>query len=1139
MPCKNDHHPPTARTSSLAHVPTPTPPNQFMERPRILDGDMVVPHPAHVGWSLEDIVGMYVAAATLTLGEIYELVTGNKSQVATVKELSARSGRPAIVFIQQQQKQKQGGVPPLFYIPQRYQSFSPLALTYSPSTGLFGIAAVQAHHDFVCYLCAYTVRIENVADVPNHMLYPYIVKASKEPDVITKLHLLHAGRTKLATAVAKDAKADNYFEPAVAGVLETEKQLAEACAISRIKKDFAGERLSEIDTGGATYAAELCDFLNYHGGDTRVATALKEASKKASDGLDPITASIVGVRRLTDTLLGTMNSRAIVVAKQVTECMSPYGINVKNDVYPWRTLSDMESGNVSASYPRHRAFNRHREEKVSGEDHVAELIARTKYVVPIDMDASVKMVSLYSCTVKTIQEDLVKLTHTGLSLPDTSALQNDLTIMTTRGHKFTVVVQSLQNVVHGMMDSSVLSVHVDAIINECKQSPLETVVSTYTHMPHVVAVGEALQNIGKVTKLQNARFDLPANHMATVSSLCSVTDITDIEQVLLVNFLQRVVVTDFVDLQPMGDPSTSPFTNALKEWATIRAQVENVAKNMMDRMVKFAAFSVADPKAVLATKLLPVAEYERFAQAVLFWQFNDISMYTVNNILQENLKFIRIMSAAFPDQDNMACNSLRSFTKRTKLRYTLNTNDSVMSAIFTHTTYSLDDNFNETRIDSVDVTTLAQSYTDTVELRVEDIDTLVHYWLKGYLARGKYANVLYHLSQNKERISLLKHIVDHHVATTPGDEGDAQRAKLISRTYRSTFVIPCRADVACLDKADRSGRVVREGHSDFIATSSILSDIVGNRMLEGVNVEDPTVKIEELVTAVGSQRLYTLLQFGDTLGWGRCMHKTKNVTPLAGWRGKLLVRLELKTWDVNINEIIKLHSGGYNPEKRQAAPGLTQATFFLGHDDNSLVVWRVMASPPISFPDGPHDSVTLGSVSFSWKNVTQPPACPVNTTAQLAPSTIHGEGTKEEIDTVYGMNALGMAVGSLSLQSPTLVATEQCTSAKQQASLPTFTQQASLPTFTQRTHTLVPQKQIMHIAANAQASRSSHTFTRSTSCTTETHHDHPLFVAYTVSAKPWSAFRSPDCDDAESTLCHLMRARIDLSESSSDGIEDS
>jgi hypothetical protein len=1069
----------------------------------VLDGNMIVPHPAHVGWKLEDIARIYATPATVTLCQIYKQLAGENESVATAKELSERSGRPIVVFVQQDELR--------FYTPQRYQLFSPLVLTYSPTSGLFGMAACEseAHHDFVCYLCAHGIRIENIADVPNHMLYPYLASARAARDNGTKLEFLHAGRMNLKQAT-QCAEGSNYFDKAIAQALEMEKHLSEDQAISLLRMEFACNRLSKIDADGAAYAARLSGLLLHHGGDTKVANDLRDASAAASIELDAITATTVGMR-LTDELLGAANSSATTVAKKFTEHMGLYNISVENDIYPWKTLTAMESGDVVATFVRHEAFHLYRRNKILGQDAIGALVERKNRVPSIHINSvtTIEMVSTYNRTVKDITSELFRLTQMDQPLPDISTLEAELSKMTLRGGNFTKVVLSLQAIMSAEASYS-LSTLVQNVVSNYEKMPLEKLASSHTHtIPLAVAVGEALQNVGEATKLHNARFDMSPAHLAMVLALVR----TPAEQNLGVNFMQRTVVSDIVHSQPMGSHTMSPFKQALVQWEALRTNVTNVAQTMTTRMVRFANFCAADPKAVLSNKLHAVGDYEQFAKDAGHWNFIDIPKATIRERMRENMKFIRAMLAAFADQDDENCARLRSFTARTKLTYTLNKKESILGAILVHNTYHLVDNFKEARLDSVDVTGLAQTYTRytaAAGLPVENTEMLVHYLMRGYEERGEYAPILHHLSENSERVSLLKHIVDDHVSTSGTNELDAQDR--ITKTYMSYFVVPYEANTACLDKTERSGRTTKARHSDFLAANSTLSDIVANRMLKGANVDEPKVKIEELAIAVGPKRLYTLSHAGDTLGWGRCIGKEEytSVSPLRGWRQKLIFQLEAKTWNVNMGEIIELHGTGYSPEKMQAPTGPSESTFFLGHEDGSLVAWCVAASPPISFPDESPRTVTFGTVPFEkaanddndndnddhdHRHLNHHVQCVQMDVHSSSLSAHHGEWTQagerhslhEEVpcnrDMMFNMSGLAEAIHDID----------------------------------QRPHSLLLQRPVSDPIARPP-----------TQIETRGNHE-ALFVAYAASAKPWSVLRGQS-GEARNAMGHLMLTRIDLSD---------
>lgn len=1113
----------------------------------ILDGNMPIPHPTQVGWKLEDVAGAYATTPTSKLAHIYEMLMGKNEPVTTVKELSERSGRPIVIFIQPDDLR--------FYTPQRYQSFSPVALTYSPISGLFGMAASNSwHHDFVCYLCAYGVRIENVADVPHHMLYPYLSQAKVVPDGNSKLELLRMGRLTLEAVAMDGGKGIGHFNTAILEVLENEKQLSETHAIFMLKTHFAGGRLSDIDAEGAEYATLLSDFLNRHGGDSRLATDLLEASTRVSKGLDEIMVTANGVT-LTDELLGSMKSTADMVAMKFTEHMSSYNFSIENDTYPWKTISAMESGNVSATSARHEAFNRYREEKLLRYNAFAALTHRTD-VTLIDLNSTVETILMYCHTVADIQHDLLQLVEMGGPLPDTSTLQTQLKEMKVQGYNFNNVVLSLQKFMK-VAGNEALSSLEERAIWICKEFSLQKVMCMYTDIPQIVGIGKALQIVGVKNNLQNARFGLTPGEMSVVSRLLQ----GSIEGTLKVKIVQGTVVTDLMNPQPMGDLNTSPFTNALKDWDELKTKVESVAQNMTLKMVKFANFSAVDLKPLLSMNLHPVHEYERFANDVKHWTIIDISKCTVIQRMQENLKFIRIVLAAFPDQDNSTCASFRLFTAHTDLTYTLNENESLLNAFLTHTTYGLIDNFNETQLVSLDVATIAQTYTrDMICLRVRNLETFIHYLLRGYEENGEYAAILCHLTDNSDRVALLKHIVENHVTNRADGEGDMERVQDISKTYMLNFVIPYKAKTACLDKIGCSVHVKRLMHSSFLAKGSVLRCIVAERMLRGADVEDPKVKVEELASALQPQRLYRLTHFGDSLGWGHYICKGNAHVPIKEWREKLMISLAPKPWSVDMSEIIKLHSGVYNPEQLGRVKISPKSALFLGHEDNSMFVWSVKALPHKSFPKESPNSLMFGGVPFRKAST------PVKTVIHSALSC-HGEvvqydeppnlqeagqcddqENKEKMKppleegNVYDMGEIAETLGRICPLSPPLRQLSTLSASEQIAVPANTTWEEATTCPSEWSGCALPTEQVcsslgdnttgaIGLGRKTPTHRPNYI---STQIETTGNHKEKLFV--TASANPWRVLRGRSCEDID-ILRHLMRTRIKLSDSDSEEVD--
>ena len=927
-----------------------------MSTASILDGDRVVPHPAHLGWNLHTIAGTYATVATLSLAEIYGSLSGENKPVTCVKELSDRLGRLIVLFIEQTLVK--------VYTPQRYQHFPPLALTYSPASRLFGmVAPMETHHDYICYLCAYLIRIENVADVPTTILHPYIMKARNATDHITSLNVLDRGMLELA-AGATEMEDGQMFGQAIGQVEQLKEDVSGYHAISVIQEKFADKKLSTVDTYGVTCATTLIEFLGQHGGNAALAHTLHAASVTVMRGLDALlTMATVNENTLTDELLGSMKSKTDMMAREFTELMKPY-ICVENDIYTWSTVSSMESGAVSHTYPRHITFNIYKNEKRQGELLLCKLMNKLNSVTKIGIDPTTTgyTVAQYKRNLNIIEDELVRLTQSNTGRPDLRAFNRELEERMQRWRDYDTVVQSLGvcGLIH-VHNKDAISVSVDTLISICEGLPLLSILAM--DLSNLIAVGKALHNVGRQTKLYNAHFDIPAGYWAIVHALL----IGEAEHTLQVKFIKKNIDTSFVNSQPFGDGNISPFTRALCEWTALMTKVQTVAKTMTDQMLKFTDFSAENPKLLLSRKLLPVAQYELFANQIQFWNITDSAKTYLHDIVCENLKLIHVFVSAFPDQDNDKCASMRSFTANTDLTYTLSEKDSLMTGIIAHSkTHNLVHDFHATTLKCVNVEQVALTYaSDTIPMRVKDIGTLVHYMLRLYENRGDYGCIIHHISESNERVALLEHIVEAHMRVAAESEADTQRVCKICTKYMGCFEVPYHESTVCIEYGcNTQAPGLSSGINSLLASSSVQNNIVANRMLQGADLDNTTVKIEELARALEQHRVYILTHRGETLAWGRHFHSDKNsVSPLLEWREKIITKLLSNKWNVNIRDIIDLHKGVYQPKQMPVAN--EGSTFFMGYGQESLGVCEMKLIGPQTFPNESPTTLTFGGVMFS------------------------------------------------------------------------------------------------------------------------------------------------------------------------------
>ena len=1057
------------------------------------------------------------------------MLTGEKEKLNTVKELSDRSGRPVIVFIQDEM--------PRFYTPQKYNHFSPLALTYSPFYERFGMKADrQTHHDYICFLCAYSVRIDNVADVPKCLLYPYITGANNATDYKKKMQLLHEGRMKLNTVASSIAKADG-FEEALVNVQQREKQMSESYAMSLLTQKFADRKLCKIDTEGVRYADFLKEILSDHNGDTKVVNKLSQASRQASMALDTIMLMGHG-RILTDELLASMKTKSDMVAETFNQCMRP-NISVENDIYSWTTLSSMESGNVISTYERHQIFHCYIEDKIQRQKELNLLVGRKNSIGQIGIDGrtTVETVTRYNSKVQHLENDILTfIAQSAQPMPNISSLKGELTKMKLLGGKLAELVSSLE-VFWGVDPQKTLCFLVDKVIRLCESISLEEVFSL--KIPQLVTIGQALHALDMKTNLQNACFKLTQADKTIVSNILQ----GNAEAILSVNFRQKTVEAGFVDLQPMGDANISPFSNAIHQWEEINKAVQSVAQCMKAQMVKFDTFSSTDLKCLLSKKLLPVDEYEAFTQQIKLWNITDEHKENVQDIMHENLKFIRVILDEFPDQEDTNCDSMRMFTSKIKLTYTLHEKDSLLNVILSNNTYNLDDDFKETVLIKLDVAGLAYRYNSCIKLQVKDVETLFHYLLSAYEQDHEYGTILYHLSQNSERMALLNHIVEDHVKMTPEDEADTDRVSSICAKYILNFMVPYKASTACMDKTNSMLQLNWTRSDNFLAASSVLNNIMMNRIIQGANIEEASVKIEELARAVNPQRLYTVTHTGKRLSWGRYLPGETSVGCTQEWRNKLLLRLQSKAWNVNIREIIALHKELYMPKKTFLSPEFSNSTFFLEHKTDSLVVWYVKPLGLVTFPTESPAKIKFGIEQFTkQKSLDSAQHSKKDTdfnNGERTPTQLNvpkggfGKDEVKETETkdsqekgpLYNMNAITHALKQIDVDpSP------------QKLKAGTAQDKVPLPT-------IGWSEPIVHTGINAMCSvgntfthTSNRTFTQAQTNTTP--NQKPLFVKYIARVNPWNVWRSQS-GGGKNPIRHLMQARIQLSDNSSDETEDS
>lgn len=1105
-----------------------------MHHGTVLDGETVIPHPAQLGWNVEHIAGIYIAMPTYTLAKIYEMLTGEKEQPTTVKELSDRSGRPVIVFIQHDR--------PRFYTPQRYHHFSPVALTYSPTSSLFGMKDDrQEHHDYSCFLCAYSLRIENVADVPNAILYPYITGAKKAIDYEKKMELLHGGRMKLMT-VARGIDEAGDFNDAIVNMLQEEKFLSECHVISLLKHNFATRKLSKIDSEGVNYAESLKIILRDHDGNTKVADDLYVASIKVGDCLDKIM-KLAENERLTDELLATMKTKTDIVTEDFNECMKPH-ISVENDIYSWTSLSSMESGNVRASYPRHQVFQEYKEDKIQGQKELNLLVTRRNNVgqIGIDERTTFETVATYISTVENIDNDILNFDRTSRHRPNISLLKDQLSQMKLRGKKFADVVSSLK-ALGGLDHKQTLCSLVIEVISICENISLENVF--HLKIPQVVTIGQALKAVDMETKLPNACFELTPAYQIMVSKILK----GDPEEILPVKFRQKTVEAEIVDLQPMGNPKNSPFAEAIKQWAAIRTRVQSVAQNMKAKIVKYATFSSPDIKDLLSTKLLPVTEYETFIKQITLWNIIDVQKETVQNIMYENLKFIRVIQDEFPNQEDTNCASMRVFISSAKLTYTLHKKDSVLNAILSNNRYKIDDDFKETALEKMDVGSLAYRYTSSMQLQVKDVETLLHYLLSAYEKNAEYGPILHHLSQNSERMALLNQIVEDYVKRNYEDEDDADRVSNICANYISNFMVPYTASTACLNKNDKLVQVDWTGKDNFLTTSSVLNNIVMNRIIQGADIEEANVKIEELARAMKPQRLYIVTHVGKTLSWGSYLSGDTSVGYAYQWRNILLLQLKCKTWNVNIRDIIALHKELYVPKETTLSTEFSDSTFFLAHERESLVVWYVNQSCRITFPTESPAEIKFGNTQFTKGKSLQSVQASKKESETTAVNNVEEKLTLTQLNEAKHGLRKDEVKGTETEDSQEEELLDTITHGIAQLHVGSPPQQLKGGTLGESVvnevvpHTIGRSEPIVPIGVDVMSSvgktfahTSNRTFTQAQ--TNIIQNKEPLFVKYTARVNPWKVWRRQSAED-RNAIRHLMQTRIQLSDNSSEEAEDS
>jgi hypothetical protein len=520
----------------------------------------------------------------------------------------------------------------------------------------------------------------------------------------------------------------------------------------------------------------------------------------------------------------------------------------------------------------------------------------------------------------------------------------------------------------------------------------------------------------------------------------------------------------------------------------------------------------------LSTRLHPLAEYERFTKEVQHWNIMDTPKYAVRERVRKNLQFIRLILTAFPNQDDPRCSSLRSFTADTNLIYTVDSNDSVLNVVRKQHTYRLVDDFTETAIDSVNVNVLAQTYSATMgTLPVKDIDTLVHYLLNGYENNGDHASVLGHLSENTDRVALLKHTLQDHVATSCGNETDEEIVSKVCQKYRSNFVIPYTTNTACLAKL---GRVQMSRPSDLLATHSVLSRVIANRMFEGTDLGNSNVNIQELARALGPRRLYKVVHRGETFDRGRHVPIVNAPSAHKGWREKLLVQLKSKAWSVCISEIIQLHTNGYSPEDKQSQDGMPESAFFLSHEDDSLVVWHVLGSPPVNFPDNSPHILEIGNVAFT----KGPPPC-------IKPASPTPTETEEVATDMFNEQTDGHSNDNIESGGSPVQDTDTYNMHDLVAAVENIEEGAFSPPQNYTSSQIHDLSVHSDLSATGRMVETTPSQFRNRLDTVQSRE--PLFVAYRAIINPWDMLKRQDYY-AGNPINYLMQARVELSDSNSE-----
>lgn len=1102
----------------------------------ILDGDIAVPDPTHLGWNLHAIVVAYAAVATLSLAQIYESLSGESHPVACVKELSDRIGRLTVLFIDQTAVK--------VYTPQRYKHFPPLALTYSPASNLFGMVAhKETHHDYIYYMCAHLIRIEDIADVPQNILYPYITQVRKARDEITKLNWLDRGMQEL-NAGAREMGECHIFGPAIQSVVQMKREVSGPYAISLIQQKFACKKLSMVDTDGVACATQLIGFLKKHGGDVSMVHTLHHASGTVMRELDVLMAMpTVNGKAITDNLLGSMKSKTDMVAREFTEKMMPY-VCVENDIYPWTTVSSLDSGAVSPTYPRHTPFSIYKNNKIQFEVGMSDLMAKLNKVPKICIDPTTSMYNVvrHNKMLQKIADGLDQLTQNSACLPDTSVFRKKLEEAIQRGRDYDAVLNSLSNCeLIELHTKDALSLAVNKLIGMCERLPLQTIVSM--DLSKLIAVGKALHHVGTQTRLQNARFDLPPSYSSIVHALLG----GDPEHTLQVKFIKKNIDIGFLDSQPLGDNTHSPFKNALCEWTALMTKVRTVAKKMTDQMLKFTDFSDENPKLLLSRKLHPVPQYEMFVNQVQCWDITDAAKTYLHTIMCGNLKLINVLAGAFRDQENDIGASMRLFTSNTYLTYTLSERDSLLSAILTHSKpLRFLDEFKSANWKNVDGEPLALTYApDTTPLQVRCIESLMHYMFSVYETSGEYGCIIHHLSESRERIALLQHIVEGYMRMTAEAEADAQRVRNICTKYMQCFEKPYQGSTACIEFAQNTHLPPMFRNVDsLLAASSIQNNIVANRMLQGTDLDITTVKIDEFARALQQHRLYILTHRGETLAWGNYFPADKkSVTPHQEWREQIISKIISNTWNVNIREIIDLHTGVYHPTQMSVAD--QGATFFICHGQGTFVMCGSMIPDPQTFPRESHDIVTFGGLTFS-NNGYRPVAQSFNGHTQKKLSTeslgtCNVGGTKPE-STVLQRNTEvivdGLAKLSLSSQQSPQQFCSHNSPSQCEICLPNNDRNINVGECS-RKEVIGMQGYngpLVLCGMNGYGQANSAIPSACNTPSAETHTGQPPVVEYAVRVNPWNIFVNQGTG-VDNPMYHLLQGTIQLS-SSSDGSDD-